>query len=59
MVGHPPHLSLQDLKHPQDQSEIHPDEVFVKTDACGQLILNEYDPCKPNEYDKVHTTSLH
>jgi len=37
-----------------DQSQIHPDEVFVKTDACEQLILNEYDPCKPNEYDKVH-----
>ena len=33
---------------------IHPDEVFVETDASKKEITQEYDPAKPNDYSVVN-----
>ena len=33
---------------------IHPDEVFVETEASKKEITQEYDPTKPNDYSVVN-----
>lgn len=42
------------VKETSSAITIHPDEVFVETDASKTEIAQEYDPTKPNDYSVVN-----
>ncbi|KAL5270005.1 hypothetical protein ACHWQZ_G003475 [Mnemiopsis leidyi] len=42
------------VKETSSATAIHPDEVFVETDASKKEITQEYDPAKPNDYSVVN-----
>ncbi|XP_063684449.1 splicing factor 45-like [Bolinopsis microptera] len=42
------------VKETSSATTIHPDEIFVETDASKKEIAQEYDPVKPNDYSVVN-----